>query len=123
MEHQYRCIILLSLYLPLITISTAGKQLRPSNHGLTNDANSPETAEAASPEMSSFFGAGGDSSKPLPEARNFTDPSYNSSGDGGSDDTRKILMVSSLVCGSAGVVLLGVVGFLFVRRYRNKLVN
>ncbi|KAF5799629.1 hypothetical protein HanRHA438_Chr07g0315751 [Helianthus annuus] len=125
MKNRWHRCILMALYLPLIGISISiikqsdGKELRPSDHGLTNGADSPETAQAASPQMSSFFGSGASSTtQPLPEARNFSDPSWSTGG--GDDHARKVLMVSSLVCGTAGVALLAVVGFLFLQRYRNQ---
>ncbi|KAI3793863.1 hypothetical protein L1987_36486 [Smallanthus sonchifolius] len=122
MANRWRCGVLMTLYLSMIAISIVGlsdgKELRPSNHGLTDEAEAPETAQAMSPEMSSFFGAG--STQPLPEARNYSDPSWSSGRVGGADHVKKLLAVSSLVCGIAGIVLLVVVGFLFLRRYRNQ---
>ncbi|GJS10714.1 hypothetical protein Tco_1426041 [Tanacetum coccineum] len=88
------------------------KELRPSTHGLPNTTAEP-------PQMSTFFGNG--SSQPLPEATasNYTDPTWSTSRHvEGGDHVKKVLIVSSLVCGVAGVGLLVVVaGFVFLRRY------
>ncbi|KAK9061657.1 hypothetical protein SSX86_018840 [Deinandra increscens subsp. villosa] len=120
MENRW---ILVALCLPLIVISfirpSEAKELRPSDHGLPDEARAPETAQAKSPEMSSFFGDGGTQS--LPEARNISEPSWEGRREGGgADHVRKALVVSGLVCGIAGIVLLVVAGFLFVSRHRSK---
>ncbi|KAI7741922.1 hypothetical protein M8C21_024301 [Ambrosia artemisiifolia] len=113
------CILLIGISLAGISSS---KELRPSDHGLTNDG-----AAAASPQMSTFFGGGASSTttQPLPEARNFSDSSWNNGGEGGGggggDHVRKVLIVSSLVCGTAGVALLAVVGFLVLISNGNQL--
>lgn len=108
-------LLLMTLSSTLITPSHC-KELRPSTHGLPNNT-------AQSPEMSTFFG-NGTAVQPLPEARNYTDPTWSSSSssrhvDGG-DHVRKVLIVSSLVCGVAGVGLLLVAGFVFLRRFRKQ---
>ncbi|GJV63853.1 hypothetical protein Tco_1474681 [Tanacetum coccineum] len=85
------------------------KEIRPSTHRLPNN-----TTE--SPEMSTFLGDG--ASQPLPKAAsNYTDPTWSSSQhvDGG-DHVRKVLIVSSLVFGVAGVGLLLVASFVFLHR-------
>lgn len=114
----------MALYIPLIAIPVVrlsdGKELRPSDHGLPNQGEE----QAKAPQMSSFFGSGGASSttQPLPEAKNFSDPSSSSSGrvGGSADHVRKVLIVSSLVCGIAGIVLLVAAGILFLHRFRNR---
>ncbi|CAI9272838.1 unnamed protein product [Lactuca saligna] len=122
MENWWRWGIVMTLCLPLIAIPIVdSKELRPSGHGLPNEAEAPETAQADSPQMSSFFGGGFSSTtQPLPEAKNFSDPSWSSRRVGGGDHVRKVLIVSSLVCGIAGIVLLVVAGFLFLHRFRNQ---
>ncbi|XP_071738956.1 uncharacterized protein [Rutidosis leptorrhynchoides] len=116
----------MALYLQIIvisitTLSIAAKELRPSEHGLNNNAEAPETAKAKSPEMSSFFGNGVSSTaQPLPEARNYSDTTWNTLHPSRADHVRKVLIVSSLVFGLAGVVLLAVAGFLFLHRFRNQ---
>lgn len=122
MENWWCWGIVVALYLPQIAIPIVdGKELRPSDHGLTNEAEAPETAQADSPQMLSFFGGGFSSTtQPLPEARNFSDPSWSSRRVGGGDHVRKVLIVSSLVCGIVGIVLLVVAGFLFLHRFRNQ---
>nr|XP_043635047.1 uncharacterized protein LOC122606151 [Erigeron canadensis] len=104
-------LLLMALYLPLITQPSKAKELRPSDHGLKADP-----PQATPPQMSSFFG---NATQPLPEAaKNDSDPSWTAQPVGGSNNVRKVLIVSSLVCGIAGVGLLVVAGFLFLRRTR-----
>ncbi|KAI3748149.1 hypothetical protein L6452_11048 [Arctium lappa] len=126
MKNWWRWGILMALYLPLIAIPVIrpsdGKELRPSDHGLPNQGDE----QAKAPQMSSFFGSGGASSsttQPLPEAKNFSDSSSSSTGHGGgggADHVRKVLIVSSLVCGIVGIVLLVAAGILFLHRFRNR---
>nr|GFB86284.1 hypothetical protein LSAT_2X93200 [Tanacetum cinerariifolium] len=68
---------------------------------------------AKSPEMSTFIGEGAPQQRPK-AASNYTDPTWSSSRYvGGGDHVRKVLIVSSLVCGVACVDLLFVVGSVF----------
>ncbi|KVI09235.1 uncharacterized protein LOC112513372 [Cynara cardunculus var. scolymus] len=123
MENWWRWGMLMALYLPLIAIPvlrpSEGKELRPSDHGLSNQGDE----QAKAPQMSSFFGSGVSSTtQPLPEARNLSDPSWSSGGSGGgsADHVRKVLIVSSLVCGIAGIFLLVAAGILFLHRFKNR---
>ncbi|KAL8247192.1 hypothetical protein R6Q59_008408 [Mikania micrantha] len=108
--------ILVTLIAIAIVGLSDGKELRPSDHGLTNGTDAPQTAQAQSPEMSSFFGdVESSGTQPLPETdgRNYSDPSWNSRRVGGAEHVMKVLSVLSLVCGVAGIVLLVAAGVLF----------
>ncbi|KAK3016134.1 hypothetical protein RJ639_007677 [Escallonia herrerae] len=106
-------------HLPLLAIPTVrqteGRELRPSDHGLTYQE-TPTSSTENSAELSSFFGRGATvSNVPLPEARNMSDLVWRSNGGGGRgggrtrvDHVKAVLVVASLVCGTAGVVLLAV---------------
>ncbi|OIT22569.1 PREDICTED: uncharacterized protein LOC109217423 [Nicotiana attenuata] len=128
---QTAVVLLLLFTISILSSKPHGRELRPSEHGLPyqQSSNIP-TAKADDPQLHSFFaGAGGKSppSSALPEARNLT--WWNNTGNNGDemsrdsnrkDHVREVLLVSSLVCGAAGVVLLAVSGFVFVVRLRKK---
>ncbi|KAH0696087.1 hypothetical protein KY289_013569 [Solanum tuberosum] len=114
-------IIIVSIFSPKLH----GRELRPSEHGLPYQHSSYPTAKSTDPELHSFFaGAGGKTPSSLPEARNLT--WWDNSGDQMSRDSnrkdhvREVLLVSSLVCGAAGVVLLAVSAVVFVVRLRRR---
>ncbi|XP_055805087.1 uncharacterized protein LOC129873920 [Solanum dulcamara] len=99
-----------------------GRDLRPSEHGLPS---SYPTEKSTDPQLHSFFAGSGDKTpSSLPEARNLT--WWDNSGDQMShegnqkDHVREALLVSSLVCGAAGVVLLAVSAAVFVVRLRKR---
>ncbi|KAM7505773.1 hypothetical protein LguiB_004677 [Lonicera macranthoides] len=107
-----------------------GRELRPSEHGLTNQDTPPATGENTA-DMMSFFGGPAASKVPLPEARNMSDMSSwpNSDGGGGrrrdggreGDHVSEVLLVASVACGATGVVLLIVAAFIFL--FRNQKQN
>ncbi|KAG5620453.1 hypothetical protein H5410_005671 [Solanum commersonii] len=114
-------IIIVSIFSPKLH----GRELRPSEHGLPYQHSSYPTAKSTDPELHSFFaGTGEKTPSSLPEARNLT--WWNNSGDQVSRDSnrkdhvREVLLVSSLVCGAAGVVLLAVSAVVFVVRLRRR---
>ncbi|KAL3375987.1 hypothetical protein AABB24_002769 [Solanum stoloniferum] len=114
-------IIIVSMFSPKLH----GRELRPSEHGLPYQHSSYPTAKSTDPELHSFFaGTGEKTPSSLPEARNLT--WWNNSGDQMSRDSnrkdhvREVLLVSSLVCGAAGVVLLAVSAVVFVVRLRRR---
>ncbi|CAI9089623.1 OLC1v1024229C1 [Oldenlandia corymbosa var. corymbosa] len=111
-----------------------GRYLRPSDHGLAYQEPSAQPAAKGDspPEMLSFFN-GGNSSPALPEARNFTDARGGIGGQTWWNDrerrmsrdahrkrVREVLLITSLVCGLAGVVLLAASAFVLVVRYRRQ---
>ncbi|KAK2991246.1 hypothetical protein RJ640_018003 [Escallonia rubra] len=121
-------------YLQLLAIPTVrqteGRELRPSDHGLTYQETPASSTTENSAELSSFFGRGATvSNVPLPEARNMSDPAWWSNGGGGGgggggrtrvDHAKAVLLVASLVCGIAGVVLLAVAAFVFLFRFQKR---
>nr|XP_009625250.1 uncharacterized protein LOC104116155 [Nicotiana tomentosiformis] len=133
-QNMQNAVVLLLLFFFTISILSSkphGRELRPSEHGLPyqRSSNIP-AAKVNDPQLHSFFAGTGGKSPPssaLPEARNLT--WWNNTGNNGDvmsrdsngkDHVREVLLVSSLVCGAAGVVLLAVSGFVFVVRLRKK---
>lgn len=127
MQHnffQYDVVAFITL--AIIISHSTGRYLRPSEHGLAyqEDASSP-TQNGDAQEMLSFFGSTAPS-VPLPEARNISDNTWwNVHGDGKSRDIRRDhvrvgLLVATVVCGMAGVVLLIVSGIVFFVRLRKQ---
>lgn len=110
--------VLLIIIFCIFSSKPHGRELRPSEHGLPYQHSS---YPAANSQLHSFFGGSGE--KTLPEARNST--WWDNSGDQMSRDTnrkdhvRQVLLISSLVCGAAGVVLLAVSAVVFVVRRRS----
>ncbi|KAL7102596.1 hypothetical protein ACP275_08G129400 [Erythranthe tilingii] len=106
--------------LAIITSQSAGRDLRPSDHGLAYQENtSPPTQNG----NGSFFGSTTPSSPTLPEAQS----TGGGGGGGGGEDrsrdvrgdlTRMGLLVASAICGVAGVVLLVVSAVVFIVRRR-----
>ncbi|XP_027085970.2 uncharacterized protein LOC113783182 [Coffea eugenioides] len=133
------CFLALNLTLSLLVMQSDGRYLRPSDHGLSYQDTAEPTKET-DPEMLSFFNNGKRVS--LPEAKNLTTGAGSAGGfSPGSDPAaaawwrnrekkrsrdihknhvREILLISSLVCGLGGVVLLVVSAFLFILRYRKQ---
>ncbi|MCD9645053.1 hypothetical protein HAX54_033706 [Datura stramonium] len=122
--------ILLVIIFSIFSSKSHGRELRPSEHGLPYQHSSNPTAKSTDPQLHSFFAGTGEKTPPLsalPEARNLT---WWNNGDGISRDSnrkdhdhdhvRVALLVSSLVCGAAGVVLLAVSAIVFVVRLRKK---
>nr|XP_004231565.1 uncharacterized protein LOC101267460 [Solanum lycopersicum] len=114
-------IIIVSIFSP----NSYGRELRPSEHGLPYQHSSYPTAKSTDPELHSFFaGTGEKTPSSLPEARNLT--WWANSGDQMSRDSnrkdhvRQVLLISSLVCGAAGVVLLTVSAVVFAVRLRER---
>lgn len=100
----------------IFSVQSSGRELRPSDHGLTFQNTSAVTE---SPDATSFFG-GTKSEVPLPEAKNLTDVTWRRS-DGvrrESGGVSKAWLVASLVCGVTGVALLSVAAFVFIFRFQ-----
>lgn len=100
----------------ILTVQSSGRDLRPSDHGLTFQNTSAVTD---SPDATSFFG-GTKSKVPLPEAKNLTDVTWRRS-DGvrrESEGVNKAWLVASLVCGVTGIALLSAAAFIFVFRFQ-----
>ncbi|KAL8508064.1 hypothetical protein ACS0TY_018569 [Phlomoides rotata] len=103
---------------------SAGRDLRPADHGLTYQEGSvPPAQNADAQEMRSFFG----SSVQLPEAKNISDTWISAHADGTARDVGKdhvtvrvALLVASAVCGLTGVVLLAISGVVFVYRLQKQ---
>nr|XP_009587971.1 uncharacterized protein LOC104085598 [Nicotiana tomentosiformis]XP_016435986.1 PREDICTED: uncharacterized protein LOC107762168 [Nicotiana tabacum] len=122
-------IITFMILLSIMSLQSNGRELRPAEHGLTNqDFSSTPTTNDDVPEMLSFFGGGGrrNAQPPvaLPIAKNLTwiggdrggMPVHHSS----KDNVRGALLISSLVCGATGIVLLAVSAFVYVFRFRKE---
>ncbi|XP_051128393.1 uncharacterized protein LOC127249560 [Andrographis paniculata] len=107
----------------LILGHSAGRDLRPSDHGLAYQEESfppTQNGDDDSQKMRSFFGAA--ATVQLPEAKNIAD-ALRSAGaerggarDAGGDHVRLGLVVASAVCGLTGVLLLAVSGVAFLIR-------
>lgn len=130
MEFCSRCGVVAAVLIAIsIVRQSDGRELRPSEHGLTYQDTPPATGENSA-DMMSFFGGPAASKVPLPEARNMSDTSSwrNSDGggggrrgDGGGDHVSEVLLVASVACGATGVVLLVVAAFVFL--FRNQKQN
>ncbi|KAK4782151.1 hypothetical protein SAY86_016253 [Trapa natans] len=99
-----------SIAICLLLAQSAAREVRPSDHGLSQQQGSPPTGEASPPEMLSFFGASSSPpasspSSALPNVSDSTDSLWMHSSNR-RDRVREILLVASLVCGVAGVALL-----------------
>lgn len=124
----------INLTISHLALQTAGRYLRPDDHGLAFQ-NATTPAKGALPQMLSFFNArqpaSSQSIKPLAEDKNLTTV------DGGENvwwnrrkrprpDThsrnnlRKVLIVGSLVCGLAGCFFLVVSALIILFRYRKR---
>ncbi|KAL3522856.1 hypothetical protein ACH5RR_015690 [Cinchona calisaya] len=124
-----------NIIISLLVMQSDGRYLRPSDHGLSYQDTSQPTKDTVQ-EMVSFFNGGKTVS--LPEAKNMssTGGGYSSRSDPATtwwnnrekrrsrdvqkSHVREILLVTSLVCGLSGVVLLVVSAFLFLLRYRKQ---
>ncbi|KAI3412317.1 uncharacterized protein J3R85_017502 [Psidium guajava] len=110
--------------------SSTARELRPADHGLEYQSSPPEGVNP-SPDMMSFFGTSASASRPSssyapPGDTALTRPMESSSswgphrsgngggGGGGRDHVRDVLLVASIACGAAGVVLLGASAFMFL---------
>lgn len=123
----------LSITISLLITQSDGRYLRPSDHGLSYQDTSHPTNNTIA-EMISFFNGG--KTVTFPEAKNFTGAGAGGgsssspaatwwnyrerrrSRDDHKNHVREILLVTSLVCGLSGVVLLVVSAFWFVLRSR-----
>ncbi|OIT29534.1 hypothetical protein A4A49_64409, partial [Nicotiana attenuata] len=105
------------------------RELRPAEHGLTNQglSSTPTTNDDVPGMLSSFGGSGRRNAQPpvaLPIAKNLTWIG----GDGGGmpvhhnskDHMREALVISSLMCGATGIVLLAVSACVYVFRFRKE---
>ncbi|XP_030464687.2 formin-like protein 8 [Syzygium oleosum] len=119
--------------------STA-RELRPADHGLEYQS-SPPSGVNPSPDMTSFFGTSASALPPPPpsssspyapatdtamtgpmESSGSWQPHHSSGGGGGGgrDRVRDVLVVASIACGAAGVVLMGASAFLFLFRFKRE---
>ncbi|KAF8041699.1 hypothetical protein BT93_A0333 [Corymbia citriodora subsp. variegata] len=119
--------------------STA-REIRPTDHGLEYQS-SPPSGVDPSPDVTSFFGTSSADSPPPPLSSSspyapatdstLTGPMESSaswrqhhrgggSGGGRRDRVRDVLVVASIACGAAGVVLLGASAFLFLFRFKRE---
>ncbi|KAI3419809.1 uncharacterized protein J3R85_013021, partial [Psidium guajava] len=125
------------LFLLLNTFgSSTARELRPADHGLEYRSSPPEGVNP-SPDMMSFFGTSASASASPPSSSHaspadtaLTRPMESSSswglhrsgdGSGGGGGRDHVLLVASIACGAAGVVLLGASAFIFlflIRRER-----
>lgn len=103
---------LLIAVLSLWAVRSEGRDVRPSDHGLSNQ----KSPQRLNPAMAAFF-KGAPSGPALPEALNSSDPFRGATpgtldhGRGGRH-VRAVLLIASLACGAVGLGLL--VGALFV---------
>ncbi|XP_027339313.1 proline-rich receptor-like protein kinase PERK7 [Abrus precatorius] len=102
--------------------SSAGRDLRPSEHGLVFQSSPPANSSV---EMRSFFNSNKGSSSTDSPLRNITEslppPWWRSSdGGGGGSHLGGALMMASLVCGITGGVLLVASALLYLFKHRRK---
>ncbi|ESW19478.1 hypothetical protein PHAVU_006G128300 [Phaseolus vulgaris] len=112
--------ILVTVALLLAGSSSAGRDLRPSEHGLFFQASPPVNS---SPEMRSFFSTTkGSSDAPVRNATESLPPQWwgVGGGGGGRSHVGQALMTASLVCGITGGVLLVASALLYLFKYRKK---
>lgn len=134
MANQFFFTLLLFTAIIFISVHNShGRYLRPSDHGLAYQ-NTSYSPRKDVPKMVSFFKGGRAATSfvpttPLPEASHSSnnDPTVmwwrknrKSREDSGKDHLRQVLLLTSLLCGLAGVVLLVVSAFVFIYRYRNR---
>ncbi|CAN4080407.1 unnamed protein product [Withania somnifera] len=115
MEQILHNVVLLLL---IFSSKPHGRELRPSEHGLTHQ----HSSKSNDPQLHSFFTGAGEKTPPsLPEARNLTWSDNGVSRDSNrKDHVRQVLLLFSLVCGAAGVVLLAVSAAIFFVRLRDR---
>ena len=118
MSFHHTCATAVLIFLFILSVQSAGRDLRPSDHGLTYQNTSTVTE---SPDATSFF-EGTKSKVPLPEAKNLTDVTWRRSdgarsGSGGGR-VNTAWLVASLVCGVTGIALLSVAAFVFIFRFQ-----
>ncbi|KAI6706034.1 hypothetical protein NL676_008996 [Syzygium grande] len=120
------------------TRPSTARELRPADHGLEYQS-SPPSGVDPSPDMTSFFGTSSSAlPPPLPSSSSspyapatdtaMTGPMessgswrpHHSSGGGGRDRVRDVLVVASIACGAVGVVLMGASAFLFLFRFKRE---
>ncbi|KOM53162.1 hypothetical protein LR48_Vigan09g182100 [Vigna angularis] len=112
--------ILMAIALLFTGSSSAGRDLRPSEHGLFFQASPPANS---SPEMKSFFSTTKGSSAsdvPLGNATEALPPPWWGVGGGGRSHVGQALMTASLVCGITGGVLLVASALLYFFKHRRK---
>ncbi|XP_014518192.1 uncharacterized protein LOC106775560 [Vigna radiata var. radiata] len=112
--------IIIAIALLFTGSSSAGRDLRPSEHGLFFQASPPANS---SPEMKSFFSTSKGSSAsevPLGNATESLPPQWWGVGRGGRSHVGQALMTASLVCGITGGVLLVASALLYLFKHRKK---
>ncbi|KAL3616833.1 hypothetical protein CASFOL_039227 [Castilleja foliolosa] len=127
---QYGVVTLVTLVV-ILGRPCGGRDLRPSDHGLTyqEDPSTPAATNSDPQEMLSFFGTKSSSTPAveLPEAKNISDTWLGEPAGGGvarrnagRDHLRLGLVVASGVCGLTGIVLLAVSGVVFLVRLQKR---
>ncbi|KAG8385066.1 hypothetical protein BUALT_Bualt03G0017700 [Buddleja alternifolia] len=128
MEHNFfRYVVVAFVTLATVIGQHGGRELRPSDHGLAYQEDSPPPVQNDdAQEMMSFFGST-TPSVPLPEAQNISGTwwSVHGHGEGRPRDVRRdhvkmVLLVASAVCGLTGVVLMAVSGIVFLFRLQKQ---
>ncbi|XP_060192449.1 uncharacterized protein LOC132621968 [Lycium barbarum] len=117
----------ITLLLSITLFQSNARELRPAEHGLTNQNSSTSSSSTTTtndvvPEMLSFFNGNGQrNTKPpvaLPIAENLTwingDRGEMSVHHTPKDHVKQVLLISSLVCGATGLVLLVISVFVYV---------
>lgn len=139
MANHFFTLLLFTATIFISIPNSHGRYLRPSDHGLAYQ-NTSYPARKDMPEMLSFFKGGRAATSfapntPLPEARNLSNSSSRSSNNdpaatwwsknrkshegGNKNHVRQVLLLTSLLCGLTGVVLLVVSASVFICRYRS----
>ncbi|XP_022847726.1 uncharacterized protein LOC111370282 [Olea europaea var. sylvestris] len=120
---QYGVVAFVAIF--TVISQSDGRELRPSDHGLSYQDSSPPMKANGTAEMLYFFGATtSSSSAPLPKTKNFSDPatwwSNHKVGRSSGEHLKRSLLVASLICGLTGVALLSVAGIIFLLRLRKE---
>ncbi|KAM3284586.1 hypothetical protein P3S67_023385 [Capsicum chacoense] len=126
MRQHFQSLSSLTIFILLFTMSfqSNGRYLRPAEHGLTANQSTTTTTNDDVPEMLSFFGGNGRRNTQPPVALPLAENISWIGGDNkegerpvhykNKDHVRDVLLISSLVCGASGVVLLAVSVFVCV---------
>lgn len=133
MRQNFIVVVLTFIVVVLSSSRSNCRELRPAEHGLAtteNQNSDSSTTNDEIPEMMSFFGGNGgrrDTKPPVakPMAENVTWIGGERGGisvhHNSRDHVRDVLLISSLVCGATGVVLLAVSVFVcVVLRFRKE---
>ncbi|XP_047255285.1 uncharacterized protein LOC124888593 [Capsicum annuum] len=113
-------LLIIFFFFFLLSSKSHCRELRPSEHGLPYQQSLNPTPKS---QLHSFFSGTGE--KTVPEGRNITWWNNNSGGEISRDSNRKdhvrqVLLISSLICGATGVVLLLASAIVYVVRHRKQ---